>query len=152
MLIGQQSSAVAVPPAVLRLAATRALNVLWHNEIGGLTYVVGDDLVIKWSPPGVDLGAEADRLAWARAFIVVPEVVDHGRTGLLVHYAGEEPQARDAFRADLTAAVNEVLADPTRAVTMGAAGRARAIAEFSWEQVAAQTVEVYHAALETSRG
>ena len=78
VLIGRQSSDVAVPPTVLRLAATRALILLWHNEIGGVTYRVGDDLVIKWSPPGVDLGAEAERLAWARAFLVVPEVVDAG--------------------------------------------------------------------------
>ena len=78
MLIGRQSSDVAVPPTILRLAATRTLNVLWHNEIGGVTYLVGDDVVVKWSPPGVDLGAEAERLAWARAFLVVPEVVDAG--------------------------------------------------------------------------
>lgn len=78
MLVDQQSRDVAVPPTVLRLAGARELYLLWHNEIGGLTYLVGDDLVVKWSPAGVDLGAEAERLAWARAFIVVPEVADRG--------------------------------------------------------------------------
>jgi starch synthase len=70
----------------------------------------------------------------------IPEVVDDGGTGLLVHYdADDEP----SFRAGLAAAVNELLGDPERARRMGVAGRARAEAEFSWGGVAEQTVEVY---------
>lgn len=74
----------------------------------------------------------------------IPEVVDDGRTGLLVHYS---PDAEEAFRAGLAVAVNSLVADPVRAAAMGAAGRARAVAEFSWEQVAHQTLDVYSAAL-----
>jgi starch synthase len=74
----------------------------------------------------------------------IPEVVDHGRTGLLVHYS---PEDAGAFESGIAAAVNEVLADPVRAAAMGAAGRERAVVEFSWEQVAGRTVDVYRAAL-----
>jgi kanamycin kinase len=68
---------VAVPPAVVAMARGQALQPLWHNELGGLTYGVGDDLVVKWSPPALDLTPERERLAWASAYVVVPEVVDH---------------------------------------------------------------------------
>ncbi|UVS77118.1 glycogen synthase [Actinokineospora sp. UTMC 2448] len=72
----------------------------------------------------------------------IPEVVAHGETGLLVRYSADT----DAYEAGLADAVNALLADPARAAAMGAAGRARAEREFSWESVAARTVEVYRAA------
>jgi alpha-maltose-1-phosphate synthase len=74
----------------------------------------------------------------------IPEVVNHGRTGLLVHYDEGEPAA---FRAGLAAAINELVADPVRADTMGRAGRDRAVAEFSWATVAEQTMTVYNSVL-----
>jgi len=70
----------------------------------------------------------------------IPEVVDDGRTGRLVHY---EEHAVDAFRTDLADAVNELLADPSRAAAMGAAGRERAVADFAWRTAAQRTVEIY---------
>jgi starch synthase len=70
----------------------------------------------------------------------IPEVVDDGVTGRLVHY---DAAAEPAFRMGLAEAVNEVLADPERARRMGAAGRERAVREFSWAGMAEQTVEVY---------
>ncbi len=70
----------------------------------------------------------------------IPEVVDDGRTGLLVHYAED---AVDEFRAGLAAAVNALLADPARAERMGVAGRERAVQEFAWDASAAKTMEVY---------
>ncbi|MFC4949490.1 glycogen synthase [Pseudonocardia sp. GCM10023141] len=72
----------------------------------------------------------------------IPEVVEDGRTGLLVHY---DEHAVDAFRTGIADAVNEVLADPARAAAMGAAGRERAERDFAWEQAAARTVEIYNA-------
>ncbi len=75
----------------------------------------------------------------------IPEVVEHGRTGLLVHYDEADPTA---FRAGLADAVNELLADPERARAFGAAGRERAVREFSWATVATQTVDVYRKVLE----
>jgi starch synthase len=70
----------------------------------------------------------------------IPEVVADGETGLLVHF---DEHAVDEFRTGLADAVNALLTDPDRAAAMGAAGRARAEREFSWEQAAARTVEVY---------
>ncbi len=73
----------------------------------------------------------------------IPEVVDDGVTGLLVHYDRADPVA---FERGLADAVNEVLADPTRAAAMGAAGRRRAVSEFGWSAIAEQTLAVYTAA------
>jgi starch synthase len=70
----------------------------------------------------------------------IPEVVADGETGLLVHF---DEHAVDEFRSGLADAVNTLLAAPERAAAMGAAGRTRAEREFSWEQAAARTVEVY---------
>jgi starch synthase len=66
----------------------------------------------------------------------IPEVVADGDTGLLV--PADEPAA-------LAAALNSLLADPARAAAMGAAGRKRALAEFSWDAIAAQTAALYAA-------
>ncbi|AYJ50818.1 glycogen synthase [Rhodococcus sp. P1Y] len=74
----------------------------------------------------------------------IPEVVDNGVTGRLVHYNSYEPQA---FEEALAKTVNEVALDPETAATMGRAGRARAVAEFSWAAIAQQTLDVYEAAL-----
>lgn len=70
----------------------------------------------------------------------IPEVVDDGRTGLLVHF---DEHAIPEFRAGIADAVNTLLADPGRADAMGGAGRERAEREFTWEQAAARTVEIY---------
>jgi starch synthase len=74
----------------------------------------------------------------------IPEVVDDGRTGLLVHY---DPDDIAAFEAGLAARIRELLADPDRAAAMGAAGRERVLSEFGWPAIAQQTVEVYSAVL-----
>ena len=70
----------------------------------------------------------------------IPEVVADGGTGRLVHYNSYEPEE---FEHALAAAVNEVPADPAPAGRMGRAGRERAIAEFSWAQIARQTLTIY---------
>jgi alpha-maltose-1-phosphate synthase len=69
-------------------------------------------------------------------------VVDDEVTGLLV--PPEDP-------ASLADAMNRLLRDPRRADAMGRAGRERAVNEFSWEAVAAQTAELY-ASLVTPSG
>lgn len=70
----------------------------------------------------------------------IPEVVDDQRTGLLVHY---DPDDTEAFERGLAAAVNELVAEPQRARDFGAAGRQRCIDEFSWAQIAEQTLRIY---------
>ena len=64
----------------------------------------------------------------------IPEVVADGETGLLVP-AGDE--------AALARAINALIRDPARAAEFGARGRQRAVAEFSWDRIAAQTAELY---------
>jgi starch synthase len=70
----------------------------------------------------------------------IPEVVDDGRTGLLVPY---DPDDVQSFEAGLAARIAELAADPERAAAMGAAGRERVLSEFGWPAIAQQTVEVY---------
>jgi alpha-maltose-1-phosphate synthase len=64
----------------------------------------------------------------------IPEVVADGTTGLLV------PPDDERALAD---AINALIADPARATELGARGRARAVAEFSWDSIAAQTAGLY---------
>lgn len=64
----------------------------------------------------------------------IPEVVADGETGLLVP-AGDE--------AALASAINALIRDPARAAMFGARGRQRAVVEFSWDRIAAQTAELY---------
>lgn len=66
----------------------------------------------------------------------IPEVVDHGSTGLLVDTDGD-------FEGDLARALDTVLADPAAARRMGEAGRARAVGEFGWDAVARRTAGLY---------
>jgi starch synthase len=72
----------------------------------------------------------------------IPEVVDHGRTGLLV--PPSDPAA-------LAVALNRLIDDPGLARQMGIAGRRRAVAEFSWRAIAEQTVALYEDLLTNTR-
>jgi alpha-maltose-1-phosphate synthase len=78
----------------------------------------------------------------------IPEVVDDGRTGLLVHYDADRPAE---FATGLADRMADLLADPARAAVMGAAGRERVLAEFGWPAIAQQTVEVYETVLAAHR-
>lgn len=78
----------------------------------------------------------------------IPEVVADGVTGRLVAIEQSDdgtgtPLDPDRFVADLAATLAEVVADPERARAMGAAGRARAVQEFSWGTVCERTLAVY---------
>jgi alpha-maltose-1-phosphate synthase len=64
----------------------------------------------------------------------IPEVVADGETGLLVPPGEPGP---------LAAALNTLIQDPDRAAAMGQAGRKRAVAEFGWPAIAAQTAALY---------
>ena len=70
----------------------------------------------------------------------IPEVVDDGVTGTLVHYSAEDPRG---FEAGLADAVNALVGDPAKAERFGHAGRRRCIEEFSWARIAQQTLEIY---------
>jgi len=76
----------------------------------------------------------------------IPEVVVDDETGLLVPVElGPDGNPVDpaSFAADFAVRVNELLGDPTRARSMGGAGRRRAVEEFSWNAVAQRTVALY---------
>ena len=78
----------------------------------------------------------------------IPEVIVDGVTGRLVPIeqvtdGTGTPTDPDRFVADLAATLNEVLADPEKARTMGAAGLERARTEFGWERIASQTRAIY---------
>ena len=75
----------------------------------------------------------------------IPEVVVDGVTGRRVAYDPADPAALETGLAD---AINALVADPARAKAMGRAGRARAIADFSWDAIAQRTVAVYRTAAE----
>jgi starch synthase len=70
----------------------------------------------------------------------IPEVVADGVTGSLVHY---DPDDLAAYQAGLADAVNALIADPAKAKRYGQAGRQRCVTDFSWAQVAEQTLEIY---------
>jgi len=72
----------------------------------------------------------------------IPEVIDDGVTGTLVHYDATDPIA---FETGLAAAVNALVADPAKARAFGMAGRQRCIDEFSWARIAEQTCQIYRA-------
>lgn len=78
----------------------------------------------------------------------IPEVVEDGVTGRLVPLTLSEddsgvPQNPEAFVAELSAAINEVVADPALAKQMGDAGRARVERDFAWDQIAELTAGIY---------
>jgi starch synthase len=78
----------------------------------------------------------------------IPEVVEHGTTGLLV--AAEileptevEPRHPEQFAKDLANAVNCLLDDPGLRGSMARAARTRVEQQFSWTSVARRTLEFY---------
>ncbi|MCU1520049.1 MAG: glycosyl transferase family 1 [Arthrobacter sp.] len=82
----------------------------------------------------------------------IPEVVEHGVTGLLVPIEQVSdgtgtPLDPEKFVTEFAAALTEVVADPERARAMGEAGRRRAEQHFSWESITETTLEVYRSVL-----
>jgi len=78
----------------------------------------------------------------------IPEVVEDGRTGVLVSVEPRddttgEPKDGERFAEELAEAINELIADPGRAAALGKAGRRAAIERFSWPAVAQRTLAVY---------
>jgi alpha-maltose-1-phosphate synthase len=70
----------------------------------------------------------------------IPEVVQDGETGLLVHYDRNDPAG---FERDIAGGVNRLAGDPDLAAGYGRAGRERAVTSFAWDAIAQQTVDLY---------
>ena len=77
----------------------------------------------------------------------IPEVVVPEETGLLVDLELRpgtfEPADPAAFSADLARAINRLAADPELCARMGKAGRQRTLDHFSWDAIAATTIDLY---------
>jgi glycogen synthase len=87
----------------------------------------------------------------------IPEVVEHGDTGLLVpaetlDHAELEPRHPEQFARDLAAAVNTLIDDPDLRAKMGRRARERVEQQFSWTSIARQTLDFYEHVIETHRG
>jgi glycogen synthase len=84
----------------------------------------------------------------------IPEVVEHGETGLLVPAetldpTEVEPRHPEQFARDLASAVNTLLADPARRARMARRARERVEAHFSWTSIARQTLGFYQHLIDT---
>jgi len=140
--------AAEVSAAVAELAAARS-GIFWVQEflpIGKIREILSAATAFicpsVYEPLGI---VNLEAMACGTAVIAsdvggIPEVVDDGVTGTLVHYEAADP--RD-FEVRLAAAVNALVADPDKARRYGVAGRQRCIDEFSWAHIAEQTLEIY---------
>jgi glycosyltransferase involved in cell wall biosynthesis len=86
---------------------------------------------------------ERGRPVVASAVGGLPEIVEDGRTGLLV-----PPQDADA----LAVALVDLATDPARAAALGAAGRTRAVEAFTQARCTQRTEELYREALAAAPG
>jgi starch synthase len=140
--------AAEVSAAVADLAAART-GVFWVREmlpIGKIREILSAAVVFVcpsvYEPLGI---VNLEAMACGTAVVAsdvggIPEVVAEGVTGSLVHY---DPDDADGYQSRLATAVNALVADPAKAKRYGQAGRQRCIAEFSWAQIAQQTLEIY---------
>lgn len=136
-----------VESLVAELKAERG-NIIWIKEM-----LAHDELVALltdaqlfvcpsvYEPLGiVNLEAMACETAVvASAIGGIPEVVADNVTGFLVDYN----QDSKLFEENLALSLMKVLGDASLAKELGSAGRKRAIAEFGWDKVANQTIELY---------
>ena len=75
------------------------------------------------------------------------------RVGAIPEVIGPDGECADLVTpgdvGELAAALENLLDDPARRARMGAAGRERALAEYSWRAVAEATAAAYRLAIET---
>ena len=99
-----------IPPIVLDLADGDDVELVWRNELGGLTFRAGDRYV-KWNPrrTGIDLERERVRLGWIAPRHPAPEVVTAGDDGeaqwLVTRALPGEPAVGDTWRARRSEAI-----------------------------------------------
>jgi starch synthase len=142
-----------VASAVARLAAERPGDVVWVERavsrpelIEFYTHATTFVCPSVYEPLGI---VNLEAMACSTPVVAsdvggIPEVVEEGRTGMLVHY---DEAREDDFVEQLAATLTEMVSDPERARLMGEAGRRRAAEKFSWESIARQTVAVYDEAI-----
>ncbi|HEX7359812.1 MAG TPA: glycogen synthase [Bryobacteraceae bacterium] len=86
----------------------------------------------------------------------IKEVVVDGVTGYLVPFAPDPvtgfPSRPEEFAKDLGKKLSQLLADPERCRTFGAAGRKRVEETFSWSSIADRTIALYRELIEKKQG
>ena len=102
-----------VPPIVLELAGERPADLVWRNELGGLTFRIGDRY-LKWNPrrTGIDLDRERVRLEWISARHPAPRVLASGADDeaqwLLTAAVPGETAVGDTWRARRPEAIQAI--------------------------------------------
>jgi kanamycin kinase len=105
----------AVPAIARQLAGDHEPELVWRNDLGGLTFRLGDRY-LKWNPrsTGIDLDRERVRLAWISARHPAPRVLDHGADDeavwLLTQALPGSPAVGDAWRARRPEAIRAMAA------------------------------------------
>jgi kanamycin kinase len=119
-LAGRPRGDVVVPAVVAALAGSDVIRPVWRNQLGGLTFALGDDRYVKWQPAGtpIDLDAEIERMAWLAPLTPVPVVLDHGRDD-------SGPWVLTAALPGTSAVDERWIADPAPAVVAIAQGLRR---------------------------
>ena len=74
----------------------------------------------------------------------IPEVVQDGVTGELIHY---DENDTGAFVNKFSEKINELMGNSAKLQSYGEAGRKRAMSSFSWDNIAKQTIALYKSLL-----
>ena len=103
------------PVAALAVAGEQ-IDIVWRNELGGLTYRVGDRY-LKWNPrhTGIDLGRERRHLEWLTQHAhPVPLVLAHGEDAdaqwMVTEAIRGDPAVGDTWRREPALAVEAIAA------------------------------------------
>ncbi len=142
-IVGDGSQRAALQSQIDRLGAGDRIRLAGHQSDVEARLHAADAFVhaARWEGFGLVLleAMAAGRAVVATRVGAIPEVVDEGRTALLV--APDDPAA-------LAAALAELRDDPGRRDALGAAGRQRLADAFSPERMAAETAAIYASVLE----
>lgn len=104
-----------VPEKVAEWAGGRPVDLVWRNELGGLTFCLGQQFV-KWNPneTGIDLDRERDRLRWISERHPAPRVVASGREQdaqwMVTEAVPGESAVGDIWRARRSEAIEAIAA------------------------------------------
>ena len=102
-----------IPAIVSLLAGVHIPELVWRNELGGLTFRIGKRFV-KWNPyrTGIDLALERRRLEWLAGRHPAPIVLDYGEDAeaqwLLTREQPGEAAVGDIWRSRSSEAIKAI--------------------------------------------
>ncbi len=137
VLVGEGPQRQRIEAAAARLTGARVRVVGFRDDVPA--WFANADLAVSASDSEGICGSLLEAMACARAVVAtrvggVPEVVEHGVTGLLVHPGDAEA---------LAGAMTELLTDPERRAAMGAEGRRRVERRFAPASAAEAHLRLY---------